>query len=198
MEQKNTSEQLGAAPGAAIALEPDKAQASQPVLQEASPNNPTVGRVMAEDFFANPNRVLGSIATIALALFIYIIMWIACYYSASNTQEYWLDVAVLTLGIPCGWLLGTMISPTAADEEARFTRYGTAIGSFLSGYVLSESQDTIKHYLNYEAWHGGPAFRFILWVAGILIATMTTYVFREYLLYEYRAAVKAAAEKAAA
>ncbi|GAB3834925.1 hypothetical protein GCM10028821_30360 [Hymenobacter jeollabukensis] len=95
----------------------------------------------------------------------------------------YINIAILTLGVGIGWVLGTFASPDSPKEGERFTKLGTAVASFLSGYVLSKTDKAIDKFVNNEASLSLiNSFRVIEFVVGLLAATMVTYILREYVL----------------
>lgn len=125
------------------------------------------------------------IGVIAFGVLICSIMVIAsCHIHQKDSIRFWLDSAVLVFGITCGWLLGTILSPTVKEESEKFIKIGTAIGSFLSGYVLSKIDPLAADLVKVGSWNINSSFRLLMWLTGLIAATMTVYALRAYYLPE--------------
>ena len=127
-------------------------------------------------------QVVSGILTFAFGLALYGMLFGFTYHRVTNATECFLDICLLNLGVACGWLLGIYISPDTQVEADRFTRLGTAVGSFITGYILSKSDNLLSWVFLPENWSYSVAFRFILWLSGLLIASLVSYTLREYIL----------------
>lgn len=119
------------------------------------------------DRLSNGQRV-GIVATLVLALTLFGVMCSASInINPCKPEVYWRDIGVLTFGVVCGWMMGTIASPAATSEWERFAKFGTIIGTFLSGYVLSKASSLIQLILTPAEWqaHGALSFR-VLHVAN--------------------------------
>jgi hypothetical protein len=131
----------------------------------------------------NKDRMIGATATVLFALILYILAWVASdHVHESDHIQHWLDVGALTFGVVCGWLLGTLASPSAKQEEAFFSKAATAFSSFISGLIVSQAKDIIAMLAKPSYWTIPNTFRLLMWFTGLLLATATTYVLRAYLL----------------
>jgi hypothetical protein len=128
------------------------------------------------------DQVLSGILTFIFGVILYGMLFGFTYYRVLDSRECFLDICLLNLGVACGWLLGIYVSPDTQAEAERFTRLGTAVGSFLTGYVLSKSDKLLEWVFVPGHWSYDVAFRFILWLSGLLIAGLASYTLREYIL----------------
>jgi multisubunit Na+/H+ antiporter MnhB subunit len=128
-------------------------------------------------------HLLGSLIVVGIGLLLCVIMGVASWHiHACNKTDFWLDIAVLTFGIACGWLLGTVVSPTVAQESERFLKLSAAVGSFVSGYLLSKVDPLLTSLVKKEAWNTTSSFRLLMWLTGLVLALMTVYALRVYFL----------------
>ena len=124
------------------------------------------------------------VITLATALGIVVTMGFLCFHVGTVVPEdHIINLAILLTSIAFGWLLGTFTSPDSPDEETRFSRYGTAIKAFVSGYLISKCDKLVTAILDPDSlFKQLPLFRFLLCLSGLLVATMVTYILREYVL----------------
>ena len=124
------------------------------------------------------------IITLIIAIGIVGVMWYLCYRVGSNPPaDHLINLAILIASIAIGWLFGTFISPDTPDEEARFSRLGTAIKAFVSGYLVSKMDKLFTVIFDPDKlFQNLPMFRFLLFVTGLIVAALVTYVLREYVL----------------
>ena len=124
------------------------------------------------------------VITLIIGLGIVLTMGILCFRIGSNLPEdHIINLAILLTAIALGWLFGTFTSPDSPDEETRFSRYGTAIKAFASGYLVSKCDKLVTAILDPDSlFKQLPMFRFLLCLSGLLVATMVTYILREYVL----------------
>ena len=106
----------------------------------------------------------------------------SCHIHQKEPVKFWLDFSTLIFGIACGWLIGTILSPTVKEESERFVKIGTAIGSFISGYVLSKVDPLASDLVKVGSWNIDSSLRLLMWITGTLAATMTIYALRAYYL----------------
>lgn len=104
-----------------------------------------------------------------------------------------LHVCLVLVGLTCGWLLGIMASPDDAEEQSRFSRFSTAFGTLLTGFVLSQLD--VKRILQPEFWDPATGFKLLLFVGSLLVAALVTYSLREYILPSSDTAVVPVAEE---
>jgi hypothetical protein len=129
-----------------------------------------------------------AIATLVITLIIAIgiigVMWYLCYRVGSNPPtDHIINLAILIASIAIGWLFGTFVSPDTPDEETRFSRLGTAIKAFVSGYLVSKMDKLFTVIFDPDKlFQNLPMFRFLLFVTGLIVAALVTYVLREYVL----------------
>ncbi|GAB2959763.1 hypothetical protein GCM10027048_28920 [Hymenobacter coalescens] len=125
------------------------------------------------------NQATAGIFVAALGAVLYgSLLLITCLRTGGD--EKYLQLCILNVGVACGWLLGIMASPDDAEEQTRFSRFGTTAGTFLTGYVLSKFQ--FESVLTASFWTPDVAFRFLLFLGGLLVAALVAYSLREYVL----------------
>jgi len=61
-----------------------------------------------------------------------------------------LNLAILVLGVACGWLLGILISPYSSAEHEEFSAYAKAFGVFASGYLVAKLDKVIEELFKPE------------------------------------------------
>lgn len=131
----------------------------------------------------NQTSPWSSLAVIAVGFILCTLMCTASYHiHQKESVKFWLDFSVLIFGIACGWLIGTIISPTVKEEAERFVKIGTAIGSFLSGYALSKVDPLAADLVKVGSWNTNSSLRLLMWLTGTIAATMTIYALRAYYL----------------
>lgn len=140
--------------------------------------------ILPKEWHFTLRRKLGIAGLLATSALLFAMMCWACRQISADTRGAWIAVIILTFGIACGWLAGTVSSPNASSEWARFSSFGKAIGTFLSGYVLSKADPLITQALTLSTWrtHEEAAFRVLVWVTGFVMSTMVTYAMRVSLL----------------
>ncbi len=127
------------------------------------------------------NQLVSGGLTLLFGVTLYIMLFsFTCAWVTSSTERF-LDLALLNLGVACGWILGVYASPGTDAEAARFSRLSTVVSSFLTGFVLSKSDDFLKWLADPGHWSHAVAFRFVLCVSGVLIAALVAYALREYI-----------------
>src|SRR5262249_46226834 len=91
------------------------------------------------------------------------------------------SVVVGLTGIVIGWLIGVLVSPFRW-EESKFTDYGKALVTFVSGYVLSKIDPLIRA----ATGEGGALsedylFRIGLFTICLGCSLIGMYIFRRYV-----------------
>jgi hypothetical protein len=95
-----------------------------------------------------------------------------------------LSVAIGLVGLVIGWLAGFLLSPYNLTETKRFATAGTAVSSFLTGYLASKLDGSITSLLSVQAFSAGGSvyfLRVIGFVACCIVGGITMYTYREYL-----------------
>ena len=111
-----------------------------------------------------PSKIPTVVITFTVALSILGTMGVLSFkFSTANSNDQYINLAILLTGMAVGWLLGTAMSPDSEAEESRFSRYGTAIKAFASGYLVSKCDKLITASLDPEyLLKDLPLFRFLL------------------------------------
>ena len=132
-----------------------------------------------------PTQWIGMASTLSLATILFLLMCKASWVIHSGMPgANWRAIGVLTFGVACGWLAGTIASPAGSSEWDRFVKFGTIIGTFLSGYVLSKADTLITLFMTPAKWRAHESFTFLvlMWLTGLVLSTMATFVMRSYLV----------------
>lgn len=100
-----------------------------------------------------------------------------------NADGFWLTALIGLAGISLGWLLGFLASPQSEKEETRFQGYAKVLTAALSGYFLSKMEPLIQRLLEAERLLASPlhGIRLLVFIALVLIAAITMFVYRSYL-----------------
>lgn len=124
------------------------------------------------------------VVTAVVALGILVAMGVLCFkVGRPESTDYVINMATLLTSVAVGWLFGTFLSPDSPDEDTRFSRYGVAIKSFASGYLVSKIDKLVTTILDPSSLlQDLPAFRFLVCIAGVVVAMMATFVLRQYVL----------------
>ena len=103
------------------------------------------------------------------------------YELSPNVEAEALSASVAMMGAAIGWLLGVALSPYTKDEESSFTKYGTAVASFSSGYLVARTDDLVKQILSPPfALSPVIGFRLALFVTSVLVSMLVTHASRSY------------------
>jgi hypothetical protein len=85
------------------------------------------------------------------------------------------------LGLIRGWVLGILSAPYTKREDSQFAAYAKAASVFVSGYSLAKIDSLATKILSPDVLMKPiGAFRFIAFVAAILLAALITRTFRVY------------------
>ena len=106
-----------------------------------------------------------------------------CFLIRVNLQDAYLNLALLVLGLIIGWVVGILSAPYTKKEESQFAAYLKAASVFVSGYLLAKIDNLVSKILSPEVLMMPiAAFRFIAFLAAILLAALITRAFRVYSL----------------
>jgi uncharacterized membrane protein len=98
-----------------------------------------------------------------------------------NLQDAYLNLALLVLGLIIGWVLGILSAPYTKKEESQFAAYAKAASVFASGYLLAKIDSLATKILSPDVLTKPiAAFRFIAFIAAVLLAALITRTFRVY------------------
>ncbi|MBE9193574.1 hypothetical protein IQ230_25255 [Gloeocapsopsis crepidinum LEGE 06123] len=86
-------------------------------------------------------------------------------------------------GVTVGWFIGFLASPYTIVEEKRFSRFATAIVSFLTGYVISKVEPIISYLFTGARLIEQPLYgaRLLIFLACLIIGSLNMYTYRLYL-----------------
>ena len=105
-------------------------------------------------------------------------------HSEKNGPELPVTFLIWILSLLVGTLIGMIYSPFSEEEKTNFNTLSTVMVSFLTGYLTSKLLDPILAILA-----GNPNFtetiefyRLIIFVVGVLFATISVYIYRKYYL----------------
>jgi hypothetical protein len=153
----------------------------------------TRGSTEGKSWLDNKDHVMGALVAVGFGTCLYLIMCAASgrvhpiqqgatsLVQHKESIQHWLDIALLTFGIVCGWMAGTVLAPSAAKESDRFVKVSTAVGTFITGLVLSKVGGIVEVVTKPVFWTVTNQFRLLMWLSGLGIAVMVTYVIRAYL-----------------
>lgn len=106
-----------------------------------------------------------------------------CFWSAfAMREDLWLNLLCVTFGGTFGWVVGMLATPKGHSERRQFIRYGQALATFASGYVVAKFDDAIDVALKRsdgvdELLIG----RLLLVGASFFLGALFTFVGRRYL-----------------
>ena len=108
-------------------------------------------------------------------------LFVCCFFIGSGAAAFAMNSAILVLGTSFGWLLGTIVSPYNPQEETQFATYTKAFSAFLSGYLVAKIDKIVEHLFSPEFLSAPEAaFRMILFLAAVVVATVFTFLNRRY------------------
>ena len=115
--------------------------------------------------------VLGGIAALVLA-------WAA--FRLDSPPH--LNIVLLVSGGLIGWIVGILITP-AANEQAKFSEFGTALSTFVTGYLVAKLDKlfdlSTQDAANVNAVSIG---RVLLFVSGFALGALFTFIWRAYVV----------------
>jgi len=93
-----------------------------------------------------------------------------------------LNILFLFCGGLLGWILGILITPISATEESRFSEYGKAIATFLTGFLVAKV-DRIFSLAIQEQNDISEVFigRSLLFVISFSLGVLFTFIWRSYV-----------------
>jgi len=110
-------------------------------------------------------------------------MFVLCFYLGESQQDHLISVSIGLASIAVGWMFGTWISPDTAEEETRFSRLGTAMKAFVSGYLVSKMDKLVTVIFDPDNMLTNlHVFRVLLVITVVIVAALVTYILREYVL----------------
>ena len=110
----------------------------------------------------------------ALAL----IVWAAGRQGASAP----LSIQIIVAGALIGWVVGILVTPLSPGEKSRFSEYGTAISTFITGYLVAKIDRvfdlSIKDRADINELLIG---RVLMFVSAFILGALATSIWRTYL-----------------
>lgn len=100
----------------------------------------------------------------------------------NRSEDRWINLACIALGLTLGWLFGTYVSPYGKGEELRFTEYAAAVSAFVSGYLIAKIDALITALFRPEfVLQPVVGFRVIATLCTFVISLLVTYMGRVYV-----------------
>lgn len=93
-----------------------------------------------------------------------------------------MTVMVGVFGVLCGWLTGTLSSPSSNREEARFTKYAGLISGFISGYLVSKIDPFVTNLVTRLTGDPIFGFRIMVFLSCFICGVLIMYFYRAYLV----------------
>jgi hypothetical protein len=115
---------------------------------------------------------LGALAALAL-------LWASFEFASADSR---LNVVLLISGGLIGWVIGMLMTPWPGEKE-QFSVYGTAIATFVGGYLVAKL-DKVFELSFRERGDVDAAFigRLLLFVSGLALGLLFTFVWRAYVV----------------
>jgi hypothetical protein len=102
--------------------------------------------------------------------------------AASNSTSRWVNVLVLITATLLGWCGGILLTPHNSSEQKRFTEYGAAISTFLSGFVLAKVDRVFEDTFDDAGLLSDTAIaRTLIFASGFLLGGLFTFISRLYV-----------------
>jgi hypothetical protein len=116
--------------------------------------------------------VLGLIATCFL-------FW-SCF-SIGNSPQ--LNILVLFSGGLTGWIVGILITPISDIEKSRFSEFGKAIATFLTGFLLAKIERIFELAVQ-DKGDISDVFigRSLLLIVSLALGVLFTFIWRSYVV----------------
>jgi hypothetical protein len=67
-----------------------------------------------------------------------------CVHKEYNLCGYWYTILIGLGGVASGWFMGFLVSPYNDKEGEKFAKVASLISVFLSGYLLSQLESSVK------------------------------------------------------
>ena len=114
---------------------------------------------------------LGGIATCFL-------LW-SCFSIGTSPQ---INILFLFCGGLIGWILGILVTPNSDDEKSRFSEFGKAIATFITGFFLAKLEKIFDLAIQdqndiSEVFIG----RSLLLVVSFALGLLFTFIWRSYV-----------------
>ncbi len=125
------------------------------------------------------NSKTGVSAFSASIIFIFLIIS-ASHFGSSKPTPY-ITISICMLGVILGWIVAIITTPYDKKDEDSSLRFTKLVGTFLTGYILSKSDEIFKKILSPEfifSKEGG--WRLILFLSFSGLSWVVVYVFRLY------------------
>jgi hypothetical protein len=109
-------------------------------------------------------------------------LFFAAYCGRDGASSFPLTFALMLLGVCIGWLTGLLASPYS-EEVKRFAKYAGLLTTLLTGYVAGKLDPVLTRFLAQDpiVIDNIAAMRATAFLASIVIGTIASYAYREYL-----------------
>lgn len=124
-------------------------------------------------------RKNGAFIGYALCITVFVCLGWVCFSFGSSPQ---LNTLFLFSGSSIGWILGIFMTPTSADEKAKFSEYGKTIASFITGFLLAKLEKIFELIVQ-ERGDLSDVFvvRSLLLIISFALGILCTFIWRSYV-----------------
>src|SRR5262245_24059073 len=106
------------------------------------------------------------------------LLWASLAFGSPDSR---FNIVLLISGGLIGWLIGILMTPGPSEKE-RFTAYGVALATFASGYLVAKIDRLIElSFQQREDIDAGVIGRLLLFVSGLALGLLFTFVWRSYV-----------------
>jgi hypothetical protein len=115
---------------------------------------------------------LGALAALAL-------LWASFEFASADSR---LNVVLLISGGLIGWVVGMLMTPWAGEKD-QFSVYGTALATFVGGYLVAKLDKVFElSFRERGDVDAGFIGRLLLFVSGLALGLLFTFVWRSYVM----------------
>jgi len=123
-------------------------------------------------------KIFGSYALAGIiAIILFVLLW------SMGDRMAWLAVA---LGMSIGWPIGVLLSPYQSEQTV-FKEYGKIALAFITGFLVSKGDRVFDSWIDRNKGHAlfdeQLAARWMMGLAGFMLAMVLTYVTRKYVRF---------------
>ena len=108
-------------------------------------------------------------------------LFILSFYVGDTSTDFALNQTALVFGASVGWVTGIVVTPYNLEEKGQFTSLAKAVVAFSSGYLVGKIDPIVGALLEpdyaLDVVHG---FRLIAGLSAFTLATVITFVYRQY------------------
>lgn len=103
------------------------------------------------------------------------IVWGA--FKAGNSPP--INILVAVTGGLIGWIVGMLMTPVTGMEQIRFPEYGTALSTFVTGYLVAKIDRLFELAVNKETGITDELIgRLLMFASAFALGALATYIWR--------------------